>query len=201
MSEIADEAAPDNVIPSELAPLLIAAEWLENDLHEMELCCELGESGKDRYEQLRTRVVEEMEEFVQLRSSLPSWDREQQLHRAWKEWCRKRASEKHPDDLDTTPPAAEPETPAEQACTDDAESSLYSLQSSGFDLFYATHDMVLCRELGGEAARKHYELCAQTVQRLLGHAPPTWEVACAAHAEAEAMFREIVEATKQEKCP
>ena len=41
----------------DLITTLVDAEWLENDLHEMELCIELGgDTAKRRYEMLKERV-------------------------------------------------------------------------------------------------------------------------------------------------
>lgn len=163
---------------SDLIMLLVDAEWLENDLHEMELCIELGSNAaKRRYETLKERVIDELSRL----KAPPSWKAQMQIVRRWKANCRKAAKN-------------EPKTPAQPP--KELNNNVYSFSGFGYELRYATDDMLVCREIGGKAAQKHYESCAKTVEHILGRKPPSWTEARSDWLEAEQNFRVLARAAK-----
>lgn len=166
-------------MPKDLITALIDAEWLENDLREMELCIELGsKAAKRRYETLKERVIDELSHL----KAPSSWKTQMQIVQRWKADCRKAAKN------EPKPPAPPPK---------ELQNNVYSFVGFGYELFYATHDMLVCREIGGKAAQKHYESCAKTVEHILGRKPPSWEEARSDWLESEREFRVLARAAKE----
>ena len=160
-----------DIHPSDLVPILVDAEWLENYLHEMELCIELGgNTAKRRYEILKEHVID----GLACLKAPPSWKVEKKLIQRWDAICRKAAKGK---------PKAPPQPPKPEPW------DRYRLIGLGYELFYAIRDMFACCEIGGQAAQKRYESCAKTVTRILGRKPPSWTKERNAHLETERMFR------------
>lgn len=164
--------------PSDLITLLVDAEWLENYLHEMELCIELGsEAAKQRYIMLKERVTDDLSRL----KAPPSWKAQKEIVRRWKAACRKATKNK-------------PKTPAQPP--KELQNNVYSFVGFGYELFYATHDMFVYREIGGKAAQKHYESCAKTVEHILGRKPPSWAEARKDYLEGERLLRVVARAAK-----
>ena len=166
-------------MPQDLITTLVDAEWLENDLHEMELCIELGgDAAKRRYEMLKERVNDELSRL----KAPPSWKTQMKIVKRWKAACRKATKDE---------PKSPPQPPKE------LQNNVYSFVDFGHELFYATHDMLVCREIGSKAAQKRYESCAKTIEHILGRKPPSWTEARSDWLESERAFRVLARAAKK----
>ena len=157
-----------------LLSAMVDAEWVADDLRRMELCAEIGtKAAERRFNEFRQHVASNL---AKLRTP-PSWKAERRLYRNWKERGIVR---------DTTP----------EHLVEDRQ-DIYQLCELGFSLFYATQEMYLCREIGGNTAKKRYEECAAVVERILGRKPLAWQEAREDYLATERMYKELVKAAKK----